>query len=331
MDDNIARISYEGKEILLVATAHVSQESVELVKRVIEEERPDSVCIELDEGRYNNIQNPKAWMDLPKSPAPTTNFHTHTFRCKHAEGDVMDYVKAASEVGITHLGFADHTPLTDRWMHMIRMEVEDLPGYVAALREAVDNPYGVMVYGGMECDYKPEYEAYFRDELLGNCRLDYLVGSVHAFPWQGDYTWIHPGVDLDAAQLKAYAEHVAKAIASGLFAFIAHPDLFNQGLRKWNPEVRACIRDILAAAEAYQVPLEINPSGYAKARQSPEVYLPCTHLLDQFWEEAAGFNVTVLVNSDAHKPSALTTDLQAGYKTMHKYGLKEATLPFVRQ
>ena len=61
MVNNVTRLVFEGKEILLIATAHVSKESVELVKQVIEEERPDSVCIELDEGRYQNIKNPKAW------------------------------------------------------------------------------------------------------------------------------------------------------------------------------------------------------------------------------------------------------------------------------
>ena len=61
MNENITRLEYEGKEIILIATAHVSKESAELVKQVIEEERPDSVCVELDEDRYSNLQNPKAW------------------------------------------------------------------------------------------------------------------------------------------------------------------------------------------------------------------------------------------------------------------------------
>ncbi|MFV0344098.1 MAG: TraB/GumN family protein [Anaerocolumna sp.] len=60
-DNNVTKLTYEDKEIILIATAHVSTESVELVKKVIEEEQPDSVCIELDEERYQNIQNPKAW------------------------------------------------------------------------------------------------------------------------------------------------------------------------------------------------------------------------------------------------------------------------------
>lgn len=58
---NVTRIEYMDKEILLIATAHVSKESAELVKRVIEEERPDSVCIELDEDRYQSLTKPKVW------------------------------------------------------------------------------------------------------------------------------------------------------------------------------------------------------------------------------------------------------------------------------
>ncbi len=61
MEDNVVRLDYRGKEIILVGTAHVSKQSAELIKKVIDEERPDSVCIELDDGRYQNIQNPKAW------------------------------------------------------------------------------------------------------------------------------------------------------------------------------------------------------------------------------------------------------------------------------
>ncbi len=61
MDPNVTVLTYQDKEILLIGTAHVSQESAALVKKVIEEERPDSVCIELDNDRYQTIQNPKAW------------------------------------------------------------------------------------------------------------------------------------------------------------------------------------------------------------------------------------------------------------------------------
>lgn len=59
--NQVQRLTIDDKEIILIPTAHVSQESVKLVKQVIAEEQPDSVCIELDAKRFENIKNPKAW------------------------------------------------------------------------------------------------------------------------------------------------------------------------------------------------------------------------------------------------------------------------------
>ena len=59
--ENITRIDYDGKEIVLLSTAHVSKHSVELVKRVVEEEKPDSICVELDEDRLHQLDNPDEW------------------------------------------------------------------------------------------------------------------------------------------------------------------------------------------------------------------------------------------------------------------------------
>ncbi len=61
MSEQVTRLTYKDKEILLIATAHVSKDSVELVKETIDAERPNSICIELDEARYQSIKNPKEW------------------------------------------------------------------------------------------------------------------------------------------------------------------------------------------------------------------------------------------------------------------------------
>ena len=62
-EEHITRVKYNEKELILIATAHVSKTSAELVKEVIDREQPDSICVELDEDRYNNMKNPKAWSD----------------------------------------------------------------------------------------------------------------------------------------------------------------------------------------------------------------------------------------------------------------------------
>lgn len=66
--ENITRIHIGEKEIILVGTAHVSKTSAEQVKQVIEAEMPDSVCIELDEQRYQSILDKDKWkkMDIFK-------------------------------------------------------------------------------------------------------------------------------------------------------------------------------------------------------------------------------------------------------------------------
>ena len=64
MSSNIITVSHNGREYKLIGTAHVSRESIEEVKKVIHEEKPDVVCVELDEGRYNSIIQNDNWEKL---------------------------------------------------------------------------------------------------------------------------------------------------------------------------------------------------------------------------------------------------------------------------
>ncbi len=57
-------IHLDGREIFLVGTAHISQQSVDLVRQVIAAETPDCVCVELDEKRYESLSQRKRWVTL---------------------------------------------------------------------------------------------------------------------------------------------------------------------------------------------------------------------------------------------------------------------------
>lgn len=61
MNESVETIYYKDKEIILVGTSHVSAESVALVKKIIDGEHPDTICVELDASRYDIIQNPQKW------------------------------------------------------------------------------------------------------------------------------------------------------------------------------------------------------------------------------------------------------------------------------
>lgn len=63
-EETITRLELNGKEIILIGTAHVSKHSAEQVKEVIEAEKPDSVCIELDEQRFKSIREGNKWKEM---------------------------------------------------------------------------------------------------------------------------------------------------------------------------------------------------------------------------------------------------------------------------
>ncbi len=60
---NLNYLKFEEKDIILIGTAHVSKESADLVKSVIEEEKPDTVCVELCASRFQAIQQKDRWQD----------------------------------------------------------------------------------------------------------------------------------------------------------------------------------------------------------------------------------------------------------------------------
>jgi len=63
-DKNIDRLYIADKEVILVGTAHVSKESTQLVKDVIEAEKPDTVCVELCDSRYQTIRQKEKWQNM---------------------------------------------------------------------------------------------------------------------------------------------------------------------------------------------------------------------------------------------------------------------------
>jgi pheromone shutdown-related protein TraB len=63
-DTDILRIDMADKQIVLIGTAHISRDSVATVRQVIATEQPDTVCVELDEQRYQALKDPHRWRSL---------------------------------------------------------------------------------------------------------------------------------------------------------------------------------------------------------------------------------------------------------------------------
>ena len=230
------------------------------------------------------------------------NFHTHTRLCKHADGEPVDYCREAVKQGVSILGFSDHTPYPVKRWETVRMDLDQMPLYVNGIEAARREFPQLRIVMGMECEYDPAYANFFKDVLMGEYGCRYLVGAIHSYvdrngEWKGLY-----GYRMTDENLRDFADYTVKAIQSGLYVFMAHPDVFGVSYEGWTVEATACCREICKAAVAADMPLEINGYGLRKKLKLDGETMRPQYPLEKFWEIAGEEGVKAVVSSDAHRP-----------------------------
>ena len=118
------------------------------------------------------------------------NYHTHTYRCNHATGTPEEYILAAIDGGVEHMGFSDHMPhiYKDGVESYFRVPVAQANDYIAeikVLREKYKDKIDILV--GFEMEY-------FHDtfpEMLQNAKNyggEYLICGAHYVEENGTYS-----------------------------------------------------------------------------------------------------------------------------------------------
>ena len=240
------------------------------------------------------------------------NYHTHTKRCKHASGSAVEYAAEAALQGSSILGISDHTPLPDNRWPWVRMAMEELPLYEEEIEDARRAEPELIILKAAECEWDNPYHSFYKEELLDKRGFDYLIGALHWFPHRG--SWLSLGEVESPTHLVSYAKHLIKTIESGLFTFIAHPDGFGAGYKSWDKETEACSREIIEAAAATGIPLEINGYGFRKKDQPYPV--------EGFWEVASGYPVSGICNSDAHSPKDVLASIDRARELGNRHGIE---------
>ena len=90
---SVRRLELEDREVFLVGTAHVSPQSVRDTNETIEAVEPDTVCVELCEARYQNLENQESWRKLDifqvlregKAALLLSSFLMHSFQRRIAQ------------------------------------------------------------------------------------------------------------------------------------------------------------------------------------------------------------------------------------------------------
>lgn len=236
------------------------------------------------------------------------NYHTHTYRCHHALGNEEEYVQKAIEGGFEELGFADHTPwyYANGYVSGMRMKSEQLDGYIESLK-ALRQRYAkdISIKIGLECEYCEEKMLWLK-KLLESKAIDYIILGNH-FHGSDEYGIYYGRLTDSVETLRNYVEDVKKACDTGLYSYLAHPDLIHYKDTKDRHYQQAMTELCLYTKKAH-LPLEFNLLGFKEHR-----HYPC----DDFWKIAAKCQCQVIIGIDAHEPSRLAD--QKTYIKAQKY------------
>lgn len=255
-------------------------------------------------------------------PLPA-DYHMHTPLCRHAVGEPVEYAARAVELGISEIGFSDHSPMRrddfDDW----RMKFSELDRYVDSVQAARRAHPSLAIRLALEVDYLPGHEDWIR-ELASRHPWDYLIGSVHyvSDDWAVDSPFqLSRWKDRDAFEVwKIYFDRLTAAARSGLFEIIGHADLPKKFGFIPRQDCTPLFEKFLAAAREGGVAIELNTAGLRK--DCREIYPS-----PAFLKLALAFGIPITFGSDAHAPGEVGQDFvraidlarQTGFTTTRRF------------
>ena len=135
-------------------------------------------------------------------------------------------------------------------------------------------------------------------------QLDYLILGNHYE--NSDETGMYFGGTRTAEQLSRYVESTVRGVQTGLFTYLAHPDLFLRSYRPFDDNCRAAARDLCQACREAGMPMEYNVHDRFIAYLTRRVSYPNP----EFFEIARKEGVQVVIGLDAHEPLELSDSTQ---------------------
>lgn len=239
----------------------------------------------------------------------------------------------AWKAGCQYIGISEHAPRFNHRAPFRSLYFCEFDRYFDTLDEIKMEFEGeAEVLTGLELDYNEWMEEHYR-ELLPQLPLDFTAGSVHTVK-----EWVMgvPGSfeesslnNLDAEGIyEAYFEEVMNAARTGLFDFIAHPDL----VKKYLPRLKLAkpanpapiYQRAVEVLKACDVGIEINTRGMLTAAGE---YYPD----DDFLRECARAGIPLTIGSDSHDmvsagfgiEEAAAHARQIGFRQIHIWRKRE--------
>jgi len=247
------------------------------------------------------------------------DYHMHTPLCRHASGEPVEYAKRAVDIGLTEIGFSDHSPMRQDNFDNWRMNFSQLDEYVGKVRNAQKDFPQLTIRLALEVDYFPNGEDWIR-ELAARHPWDYFIGSVHyvSDSWAiDDPQKLSEWKTRDSFEVwSIYFERLTKAAESKLFEIIGHTDLPKKFGHKPNQDRSPLYEAFLDAAKKSGCAIELNTTGLRK--DCKEIY-PSREILQIAFQKS----VPICFGSDAHAPEEVGMNFPEAISLARKVGYKE--------
>jgi histidinol-phosphatase (PHP family) len=230
-------------------------------------------------------------------------YHSHTTRCGHAYGTDEEYVQAAIANGFKVIGFSDHIFFPGVFQRGMRGNHDQLAEYIQSVRflkEKYKNQ--IEVYLGFEAEYYPEFLSYYKS-LFTDYQFDYLILGQHFRFVDGRFPIYYAAVS-DPKLIHEYADSIIEAMKTGLFKYVAHPDLYMLGYTGgWDEHAQAVAKKLAKASVLYDVPLELNLGGVnGRGLMMINGELRYPYPFEPFWELVGQYKAKTIIGIDAHAP-----------------------------
>ena len=225
------------------------------------------------------------------------DYHLHTTLCKHASGEMEEYVEAAIERGITEISFTEHAPLPEGEDPDHRMAPEEVEFYLEQIAILNRKYREISILYGIEIDYVEGFESYFED-FISSYHFDLVIMSVHLIKKWSDQQWVFNYEYTEETLPRLYGDYfdaVLRGIKTGLFDVVGHLDLIK---RPGYPALyinHRKIGNILDAVKKQGMSLELNTSGLRKPINETYPSLDIVKL-------AVKRDIPHTLASDAHRP-----------------------------
>jgi histidinol-phosphatase (PHP family) len=238
------------------------------------------------------------------------NYHSHTFRCGHAEGTDEEFVRAAIENGYEIYGVTDHVMIPNHPQMGMRgtyeVYAQNYFDSIRALKEKYKSK--IELHLGFEAEWLEDVTAEYYHDLLSKGIVEYLLLGQHCFlDSSNHWVWYRDIYDTKEAT-RLYLKNLIEGMKSGDFLYVAHPDFYMMWYGKWDDFAKEIAHEIINTAKDLHMILEVNmgPSRWGKKNYiGQELRVPYPD--EDFWNVVAEADIPCVIGVDNHRPYELKT------------------------